>query len=61
MIQSLISNEGLRYHSKDDKWAYIWLNSRKKGGTKQRIKEFISVLNIKIKRDKLNDLKNLIY
>jgi hypothetical protein len=48
-IYPLIENGAVGVFSKDGKWYWVWL---KKGiASKQRIKEFITVLNIKIKQD----------
>ena len=48
-IYPLILNGALGTHSKDGIWMWVWMNKRK--GVKQRIKDFITVLNIKISNE----------
>lgn len=48
-VQPLIENGAIGVHSKDGKWYWVWLKSTV--ASRQRIKEFITVLNIKIKHD----------
>jgi hypothetical protein len=48
-IYPLILNGALGTHSKDGIWMWVWMNKRV--GVKQRIKEFITVLNIKINNE----------
>lgn len=48
-IQPIIENGAIGVFSKDGKWYWVWLKSTRT--SKQRIKEFITVLNIKIKQN----------
>lgn len=48
-IYQLIENGTVGTFTKDGKWRWVWMYN--KIGSKQRIKEFITVLNIKIKQD----------
>ena len=47
-ILPLIENNALKSNKTSEKWYWVWLN-KKSFGSKQRVKEFITVLNIKIK------------
>ena len=47
-ILPLIQNGALKTNENSREWNWVWLN-RSSFGAKQRIKEFITVLNIKIK------------
>ena len=48
-ILPLIQNGALKTHKNSEKWSWVWLNNYS-FGAKQRVKEFITVLNIKIKQ-----------
>lgn len=54
-IYPLILNGALGTNSKDGIWMWVWMNKRK--GVKQRIKEFITILNIKIANEKNTEPK----